>query len=51
MTDTSDMDNALRTFCRGVLHAIGMFDPAAMTEEEKAQTDPARKAGDGGVKV
>ncbi|OPY33313.1 MAG: hypothetical protein A4E34_02018 [Methanoregula sp. PtaU1.Bin006] len=31
---------ATRTFCRGVLHAIGMFDPAVMTEEEKAQ-DPA----------
>jgi hypothetical protein len=30
----------LRTFCRGVLHAIGMFDPAVMTEEEKAE-DPA----------
>ncbi len=30
----------LRTFCRGVLHAIGMFDPAVMTEEEKA-ADPA----------
>src|SRR5512138_3991300 len=32
--------DALRTFCRGILHAIGMFDPAVMTEEEKA-TDPA----------
>src|SRR5512136_878068 len=32
--------NATRTFCRGVLHAIGMFDPAVMTEEEKAG-DPA----------
>ncbi len=32
--------NATRTFCRGVLHTIGMFDPAVMTEEEKAQ-DPA----------
>jgi F0F1-type ATP synthase assembly protein I len=31
---------AIRTFCRGVLHAIGMFDPAVMTEEEKAE-DPA----------
>ncbi|OPX62547.1 MULTISPECIES: hypothetical protein [unclassified Methanoregula] len=31
---------ATRTFCRGVLHAIGMFDPAVMTEEEKAE-DPA----------
>jgi len=31
---------ALRTLCRGVLHAIGMFDPAVMTEEEKAE-DPA----------
>ena len=34
------VDN-LRTFCRGVLHAIGMFDPAGMTEEERA-ADPAR---------
>jgi hypothetical protein len=32
-------EGALRTFCRGVLHAIGMFDPAGMSEEEKA--DPA----------
>ncbi len=32
--------SATRTFCRGVLHAIGMFDPAVMTEEEKAE-DPA----------
>ena len=31
---------ALRTLCRGVLHAIGMFDPAVMTEEENAE-DPA----------
>ncbi len=31
---------ATRTFCRGVLHAIGMFDPVVMTEEEKAE-DPA----------
>jgi hypothetical protein len=31
---------ATRTLCRGVLHAIGMFDPAVMTEEEKAE-DPA----------
>lgn len=31
---------ATRTFCRGILHAIGMFDPAVMTEEEKAE-DPA----------
>ena len=31
---------ALLTFCRGILHAIGMFDPAAMTEEEQ-QEDPA----------
>jgi hypothetical protein len=34
------LPDALRTFCRGVLHAIGMSDPAVMTEEEKAQ-DPA----------
>ena len=35
-----EMTAATRTFCRGVLHAIGMFDPAVMTEEEKAE-DPA----------
>jgi hypothetical protein len=34
------LSEATRTFCRGVLHAIGMFDPAVMTEEEKAE-DPA----------
>jgi hypothetical protein len=34
------LTTALRTLCRGVLHAIGMFDPAVMTEEEKAE-DPA----------
>ena len=34
------LSGATRTFCRGVLHAIGMFDPAVMTEEEKAE-DPA----------
>jgi hypothetical protein len=34
------LPDAFRTFCRGVLHAIGMFDPAVMTNEEKAQ-DPA----------
>jgi F0F1-type ATP synthase assembly protein I len=34
------LPEALRTFCRGVLHAIGMFDPAVMTEEEKTE-DPA----------
>ena len=28
---------ATRTFCCGVLHAIGMFDPAGMTNEEKVQ--------------
>jgi hypothetical protein len=31
---------AVTTLCRGVLHAIGMFDPAVMTEEEQAE-DPA----------
>ncbi len=31
---------AARTFCRGVLHAIGMFDPTVMTAEEKNE-DPA----------
>jgi hypothetical protein len=28
---------ATRTFCWGVLHAIGMFDPAGLTNEEKVQ--------------
>jgi len=36
----TELISTTRTFCRGVLHAIGMFDPAVMTEEEKAQ-DPA----------
>ena len=31
---------ATRTFCRGILHAIGMFDPAVMTEDEQKE-DPA----------
>ncbi len=42
-TDPGDWDCmtlAIRTLCRGVLHAIGMFDPAVMTEEEQAE-DPA----------
>lgn len=30
----------LRTFCWGVLHAIGMFDPAELTNPEKDE-DPA----------
>jgi hypothetical protein len=34
------LPDAIRTFCRGILHAIGMFDPADLTNEEKAQ-DPA----------
>jgi hypothetical protein len=34
------LPDALRTFCWGVLHAIGMFDPAERTNEEKAE-DPA----------
>jgi F0F1-type ATP synthase assembly protein I len=33
------LPDAFRTLCRGVLHAIGMFDPAEMTDEEKA-ADP-----------
>ena len=37
---TSPLPDAFRTFCRGILHAIGMFDPADMTAEEKAE-DPA----------
>ena len=28
---------ATRTFCWGVLHAIGMFDPAGQTNDEKVQ--------------
>jgi hypothetical protein len=31
------LPDAFRTFCWGVLHAIGMFDPAGLTDEEKAQ--------------
>jgi len=31
------LPDALRTFCRGVLHAIGMFDPNGLTDEEKAE--------------
>ena len=38
--ETAVLTLATRTFCRGVLHAIGMFDPAAMTEEEQDE-DPA----------
>jgi hypothetical protein len=31
------LPDAIRTFSWGVLHAIGMFDPAGLTNEEKAQ--------------
>ena len=31
------LPDAVRTFCRGVLHAIGMFDPAGLTNEETVQ--------------
>jgi hypothetical protein len=31
------LPDALRTFCWGVLHAIGMFDPNGLTSVEKAQ--------------
>jgi hypothetical protein len=31
------LPDASRTFCWGVLHAIGMFDPNELTNEEKAQ--------------
>ncbi len=31
------LPDAVRTFCWGVLHAIGMFDPAQLTDEEKAE--------------
>ena len=34
------LKNPLRTFCWGVLHAIGMFDPAELTNPEK-DDDPA----------
>jgi F0F1-type ATP synthase assembly protein I len=34
------LPDAFRTLCWGVLHAIGMFDPNELTDEEKAQ-DPA----------
>jgi hypothetical protein len=31
------LPDASRTFCWGVLHAIGMFDPAGLSNEEKLQ--------------
>ena len=31
------LPDASRTFCWGVLHAIGMFDPAGLSNEEKVQ--------------
>ena len=31
------LPDASRTFCWGVLHAIGMFDPAGLSKEEKVQ--------------
>jgi F0F1-type ATP synthase assembly protein I len=34
------LKSPLRTFCWGVLHAIGMFDPAELTNPEKDE-DPA----------
>ena len=34
------LPDALRTFCWGVLHAIGMFDPRELTNEMQPQ-DPA----------
>lgn len=36
----SALSLATTTFCRGVLHALGMFDPAVMTKEERSE-DPA----------
>jgi hypothetical protein len=36
----TELGLATRTFCRGVLHAIGMFDPQELTSDEKAE-DPA----------
>jgi len=35
-----EMAAATRTFCRGVLHAIGMFDPSELADAEEGQ-DPA----------
>ena len=35
------LTNPLRTFCWGVLHAIGMFDPAEQLTDEDMQADPA----------
>ena len=32
-----EVADATRAFCRGVLHAIGMFDPAGLSNEEKVQ--------------
>ena len=32
-----ELADATRAFCRGVLHAIGMFDPAGLSNEEKVQ--------------
>jgi len=34
------LKNPLRTFCWGVLHAIGIFDPGEMTDEDM-NADPA----------
>lgn len=42
MPETCDTENALRTFRRGVLHAIGMSGPAGVTAEEQA-ADPAKE--------
>jgi hypothetical protein len=36
MTENT-LPDAFRTLCWGVLHAIGMFDPGELTNEEKAQ--------------
>ncbi|MDD1694592.1 MAG: hypothetical protein LUQ71_07690 [Methanoregula sp.] len=35
------LKNPLRTFCWGVLHAIGMFDPAEQLTDEDMTADPA----------
>lgn len=35
------LNDPLRTFCWGVLHAIGMFDPAEQLTDEDLQADPA----------
>jgi hypothetical protein len=35
------LTNPLRTFCWGVLHAIGMFDPTEQLTDDDLMADPA----------